>query len=313
MTDNDTFSCQFFTPDGTKMYYTIHVGTNVFTESIAFAAAALANGLTHEAPGLNAGENLDTITTVMRRAKSDGTPIIDFYTDWGFAKGDNKPWGTYKFLHVYLNEDQPEMTSEFLAASGFKSLEDIPLYDGQSSLVRTEGKRHQKETAVPTPFKIIKEQGEEKIGSDGKPYRPWKLVRYESIGSSNIIQDTPKNEPQGAKAPSAPLSSIDDKDTAWNTVKSKVEEFCYIVSTYFAQQRVKVKGDDIFGAINIVTQQSASRWSELTNITQADAWASILLQTSNMDKAKALAQIKGDPVLTRAIEFWASPSGTIDF
>ena len=311
MTENDTFSCQFFTPDGTKMYYTMIVRENVFIESKAFSAAALANGLTHEAPGLD-DANSQVITTVMRRAKGDGTPIIDFYPEWGFPVKGKETYGTYRALGVYLNKDQPEETAAFLAASGFRSLEDIPLYDGQSPYKRDELKRHPKETAVPTPFKLLREQGEEKIGSDGKSYRPWKLVRYETI-NGGTVDNTPKNEPQGSKEPFSPLSSIDDRDTSWNTVKTKVEDFCTAITTYFASQRVRLPANEILGAINIITQQSASRFSELVNISQADAWAACLLQMANGNKDAALAQVKGDAVLTRAINFWASPSGSIDF
>jgi hypothetical protein len=176
-----------YLPDGRQVSITATPGSDVqalVNLALSLSAAMAAVNITVNLPGLEPGENKEQIVTVMRRAKpSDGTPIIDFYPAWG--DGGDEPFGTYKYLHVYLNLDKPEMVTDFLAASGFKSLEDIPLYDAQSPLKRTKGRPHAKETAVPRPFFVVKKQGDEKIGSDGQPYRPWELVRYETVTPSN--------------------------------------------------------------------------------------------------------------------------------
>ena len=176
-----------FLPDGRQVSITATPGCDVpalVALALELSAAMTAANITVNLPGLEPGENKEMIVTVMRREKpADGTPIIDFYPAWSTGGGD-EPFGTYKYLHIYLNLDNPQLTADFLAASGFKSLNDIPLYDGQSPLKRTKGRVHPKETAVPTPFFVVKKQGDEKIGSDGQPYRPWEFVRYENGGTS---------------------------------------------------------------------------------------------------------------------------------
>ena len=177
-----------YLPNGAKVTFNIPLIdlNNAYAEALAFTSKLLADGWLLNAPGLEDGEQSEPIVIVMRRAKSDGTPIIDFYPAWG--AGNDEPYGTYKYLHQYLNDDNE--INEFLAIAGFKSLEDIPLYDGQSPLKRTPNKRHPKETPVNKPFKIVRKQGIEKIGSDGKPYRPWELVRYEPVVNITKLDTT---------------------------------------------------------------------------------------------------------------------------
>lgn len=204
-----------------------------------------------------AGGESETIVTVMRRAKpSDGTPIIDFYTQW--KPGGETAWGTYKYIHTYLNT--PAEVNEFLAVSGFMSLEDIPLYDAQAPLKRTEGRKHPKETPAPTPFKVVRKQGKEATGSDGKAYRPWELVRYEAMTSAEAINSVLDNAP--------PLSGV---DATWTKVdvdqllKQALEEYGY------SPAQVKI-------ALGI-----SNKWSEWRG-TGEDAWARIVL-----DAAKQVA------------------------
>lgn len=191
-----TFWTTGWLPNGAKISFTVPIATDAYTEALAFTNALLAKGFLLNAPGLEPGEESAIIETVMRRQKDDGTPIIDFYPQWG--AGGDEPFGTYKWLHKYLN-DADEIEA-FCKVAGFRSLEDIPLYDGQAPLVRKAGKPHPKETRVRASFKVVKRQGEEKTGSDGKVYRPWLFVRYES---DNVI---PLNPPTDAPAKVAGMS-----------------------------------------------------------------------------------------------------------
>lgn len=179
-----------------------------YAQAKAITDKLIADGFTTEAPGLEVGEEREVIVTVMRRAKpKDDTVIIDFYTEWG--AGTDEPFGTYKYQHLYMDKDKPEMIAEFLKFSGFKRIEDIPLYDGQNPLKRTFGKKNPKETAVPTPFKIVKKQGAEKTGSDGKVFRPWEFVRYESI----VTPSQPVTVPASKATEATEAGSGDDLET----------------------------------------------------------------------------------------------------
>lgn len=173
------------------------------------------------APPANEGIERELIVTVMRREKSDGTPILDFYPAWG--AGTDVPYGTYKFVHKYLNNDGD--VDQFLSASGFRSLQDIPLYDGQAPLKRNVGKAHPKETRVPTPFYALRKEGKEKIDTDGKPYRPWELVGYE-LAPQSAQQNAPESR-QNAPNPSAPPQSAPNTplDTEWTHNAQSVVKF----------------------------------------------------------------------------------------
>ena len=193
-----------YTASGVKAEIYRLLTTEEVNEARLVIEAYLADGWLANAPGLQPGESRETIVTVMRRAKpEDDTPIIDFYPEWGAPAGD-EPYGTYKFVHKYLNN--AEEIADFLAASGFKALEQIPLYDGQASLKRTHGKSHAKEMRVPTPFILVRVQGKEKTGSDGKLYKPWYLERYTALAGSPVANDQqPAKTPE--KPPVAPKTS----------------------------------------------------------------------------------------------------------
>ncbi len=188
-----------YLPNGMKVFFTVPIALDqieyAYEIALKMSNTLFEKGLTLTEPGLEAGESKELIKVVMRREKpSDGTPIIDMYPEWG--TGGDEPYGTYKYVHTYLNT--PEQITEFLQAAGLKSLEQIPLYDGQAPLKRSQGRKHAKEFPVPTPFFAVRKQGDEKTGSDGQPYRPWMLIRLEST--------TPQNTPNQAQldAPAQP-------------------------------------------------------------------------------------------------------------
>lgn len=203
--ETPTFSFKGYLPNGFPVNVVVPItddSMGACAYAVAFTNQLLADGFTLDAPGLEAGEEREVIVTVMRRAKpADDTPIIDFYTEWG--AGTDEPFGTYKYQHIYMDKDKPELLADFLKFSGFKRIEDIPLYDAQTPLKRTFGKKHAKETAVPTPFKIVKKQGAEKLASDGKTYKPWEFVRFEAI-TPTAPATPPASQPATAQASEPP-------------------------------------------------------------------------------------------------------------
>jgi len=207
--DTPTFSFKGYLPNGFPVNVVVPItddSMGACAYAVAFTNQLLADGFRLDAPGLETGEEREVIVTVMRRAKpADDTPIIDFYTEWG--AGTDEPFGTYKYQHIYMDKDKPEVLADFLKFSGFKRIEDIPLYDAQTPLKRTFGKKHAKETAVPTPFKIVKKQGAEKFASDGKPYKPWEFVRFEAITPAPATP--PPSQPATAQASEAKQPDYD--------------------------------------------------------------------------------------------------------
>lgn len=203
-----------YLPNGVRVFFTVNVDlANAYGEALDFTNRLLSQGFSTNAPGLENGEERELIVTVMRREKGDGTPIIDFYPAWG--AGGDEPFGTYKYVHKYLNNEAE--IADFLTVSGLKSLEDIPLYDGQAPLKRTASKVHPKEKVVPKPFYTVRKQGAEKTGSDGKPYRPWELLRYESELVNTVDKST--GEIQNGNPPAADEGKLTVEQ--WNSLKNE--------------------------------------------------------------------------------------------
>lgn len=206
MTENASFTVRGFLANGVSVIFTeiIEKGSDPYTVALHFTNKLLEQGFSETRPGLGEGEESETIVTVMRRAKADGTAIIDFYPEWG--NGSDKPYGTYKYAHEYMDY---EKEVQFLKASGFHRLDDIPLYESQSPLQRTPGRPNPKETKVPTPFQVVRKQGAEKLGSDGKPFRPWEIVGYKLADGTFIPVRADEGKPVAAPPlpPPAPVAS----------------------------------------------------------------------------------------------------------
>lgn len=143
-----------YTADGFRVSLTLDVDADAATVAALMAKLDLvrAAGITPNMPGLDAGQEKETIAVVMRRSKpADGTPIIDFYPEWS-ASGN---YGAFKYGSLYL--DNKEDIAQFEAQSGLR-LADLPVYDGQQALKRTHGRPHDKEVPVKRAFDLVREK-----------------------------------------------------------------------------------------------------------------------------------------------------------
>lgn len=272
----------------------IHLENDSFQNALAYSNDMLAAGML-TSPPVNEGLERQLIVTVMRREKSDGTPIIDFYPEWGAANVDT-PYGTYKFVHKYLNNDGD--VDQFLNASGFKSLQDIPLYDGQAPLKRNIGKSHNKESRVPTPFVVLRKEGKEKIDSEGKPYKPWELVGYEVEPQhkpfdpymhideyGEVVLDnqatTPKTAPQSRQ--NAPNSSATaqtaQSDGAWNENAQTIVKFLDAAFKTF-----KLNHGQVIEALRYFSVNPVANVEDYEG-TKEQAWAACLAFVCGYDVA----------------------------
>lgn len=115
-----------------------------------FAAvdAAFAAGWLADAPGLEAGEEVEEISHCVKsiHVNKDGTesPMIDLYA----AKDALK----YSVLRVYL--DTVEQMRAFEAASGIR-FHDMPKYEGVGKLERGNRQTAKFFSAAPRPFKVV--------------------------------------------------------------------------------------------------------------------------------------------------------------
>lgn len=197
-----------FTADGFQVSLTLPAQS--VADAMAHLDAVRAAGLLTMMPDSIASEESEIITTVMRRThvnekSGEVTPVIDMYPDW---RGD---FGTYRFAGLYLNT--ADDIAEFEAQSGLK-LADIPLYDGQTPLKRSQRQRHRCETPVKSPFLAFKSPvGEKEI--DGKMQTVYRFSRY---GTAPAAAQAPA---PSAPAPRAPEPA--PQDDGWRVVGT-VEE-----------------------------------------------------------------------------------------
>lgn len=114
---------------------------------------------------------IDEVAAVMRRqhiAPEDGriVDVVDFYPEWN-------SFGTYgkmKLCHEYLDEDWQRQRFEKYAGV---ALESLPIYEGQTALVRRFGQPHRCETAVQ-PFRLMVQPRTDDNGNNAKTL----ILRY---------------------------------------------------------------------------------------------------------------------------------------
>lgn len=128
-------------------------------------------------------EETETITTVVRRefvdAKGSAIPVIDCYPDW---RGQ---YGQFSFTRIYL--DTAADVAQFEAHAGVK-LDALPVYDGQSPIMRKEARPHRCEVKVKAFVVCKKYSGDKEV--DGKMQRVFKFSHY--VSADGYAAATPK-------------------------------------------------------------------------------------------------------------------------
>lgn len=179
----DNLLIQAYTPAGFKVSINV-VGWRTAHEIDTILKEA---GYVNQLPGVEAGENVETITTVVRREHVNGktgeiTPVIDCYPDW---RGD---YGQFRFVGIYLNS--ADEIREFEAQSGLK-LENMPLYESQAPIQRNQARANRHEITCK-PFRVKKAEDREKeVG--GKMQMTYKFSGYLSPVNMPAVQ--PESKP----------------------------------------------------------------------------------------------------------------------
>ncbi len=161
---------------------------------------------------------IEDVAAVIRRqhvAPEDGriVDVVDFYPEWN-------RFGTYGKMKVcdeYLDEDW--QITRFEKYAGVK-LADLPVYDGQTALVRRFGQPYRCETAVQ-PFRLMVQPRSDDNGNNAKTL----ILRYLSSPETrrgNAPQPTPPAEPIASpERPAAPKPAgvqIPEKDWLNETI-----------------------------------------------------------------------------------------------
>ena len=123
---------------------------------------------------------IEEVTAVMRRQHTnpdDGrlVDVVDFYPAWN-SQGT---YGKMKLCHEYLDEEWQKARFEKYAGL---SIDDLPIYDGQTALVRRFGQPHRCEVAVP-PFRLMLQPRKDENGNYDKTL----ILRY--LSSPKVRQE----------------------------------------------------------------------------------------------------------------------------
>jgi hypothetical protein len=183
---NPTMSFSGWLPNGMKVYFTMPSDfENAMEMAIAFTDKLIAKGFRQHEPGLEEGEQRETINMVARRKKTndDGsiTPVLDLYVNNDKMK--------HRFIAVYLNT--PEDVQAFESVSGIK-LASIPLNPAKAPVDRDE----KDFTMATKPFNIVyKNNPRYDDAADTK--MPKRLfVRFDGVQATS----TPENGTERANA-----------------------------------------------------------------------------------------------------------------
>ena len=199
----NTARIRVYHPQGFQVYIEIMFddASYAMREVDAIAAA----GWLPSPPDLPEGGEKEKIVTVMRRAKGDGTPIIDFYPEWNAAG----TFGFNKYGHLYL--DSPEDIAQFEAQSGLR-LADLPVFDSDRPLKRTSGKKHQCEVSVRTPFELVRIP-------DGQYDSGMPKYQYQYAIEKHVNADAPAPQPKQSRKQTATAWYEDDNNYKLLTAK----------------------------------------------------------------------------------------------
>lgn len=150
---------------------------SIIARAIALDAAMVAAGLSVHEPGLNEGEQRESIAYVVRRAKlnDDGseTPVIDLYPEKL----------SFKFLTIYLNTKDDEHAFE--RATGLK-LTDIPYCNFKAAIERgKDGKDDLNYVrALPAATGLIWKNNPRWEGENDKKHPKRLFVRWADIAAA---------------------------------------------------------------------------------------------------------------------------------
>jgi hypothetical protein len=179
-----------WTPDGFQLSLTLPIAT--VADALVHLDAVRAAGLLPSEPGIEPGQEKETVDTVVKRYASDGTPIIDFYPAWSHGG----KYGVHKYAHLYMNS--ADDIAEFERQSGVRFAE-LPIFAGQSPLKRAPEKAHPCEVKVARSFQIVRTpDGEHETGMPKYRYSYF----MPALASADPAPADP--EPEPVDAPVAP-------------------------------------------------------------------------------------------------------------
>ncbi len=208
---------KLFHPAGGGVQVTLPVPPAPFTQTQAQAmftnvGTLIAAGFMVNLPGLEEGEKREAVTHIVRRRKAEdgggSVPVMDIYAG-----------GNFRVLSVYLDNDKPELVSEFVDLLG--PLARFKVYPSNAPLERGKDAETDREYVVPVSDRGVQivykanpkydEAEADRLKAENKAYKVPKriFVRFEKDAAAAIATvpvpavvpaTTPANNPAPAPA-----------------------------------------------------------------------------------------------------------------
>lgn len=183
---------------------------------------------------------IEEVAAVIRRqhvAPEDGriVDVVDFYPEWN-------RFGTYgkmKVCHEYLDEEWQVKRFEKYAGV---TLDKLPVYDGQTALVRRFGQTHRCETAV-SPFRLMVQPRSDDNGNSAKTL----ILRYLLSPARRQRTTAGQSEEVVAQPDKGPIMDVREEGTA---VKRQPQAGVIIPEKDWLQETITAANQDDF-AISI--------------------------------------------------------------
>lgn len=199
MTDNanmftgkHTASVTAYRADGWKVFFSFVLDTdNPVASANEQIAALAANGYTPNAPGLEAGEHTEEITSVCRREfvgrDSKQKRVLDMWAENG------------QYLQYSHYMDSPADYEVFTLATGM-DFDKLPLHKGVAAAARRDPNTEDMIVDLPRPVKVVyKVEGLTDKGKERKEF-----VRWHGITPANVVGSITPD------MPSAKVTGFDD-------------------------------------------------------------------------------------------------------
>ena len=202
---------KLFHPAGGGVQVTLPVPPAPFTQTQAQAmftnvGTLIAAGFMVNLPGLEEGEKREAVTHIVRRRKAEdggsSVPVMDIYAG-----------GNFRVLSVYLDNDKPELVSEFVDLLG--PLARFKVYPSNAPLERGKDTETDREYVVPVLDRGVNivykanpkydEAEADRLKAENKAYKVPKriFVRFEGAAAATAPVPAPAAVPAATPASTA--------------------------------------------------------------------------------------------------------------
>lgn len=266
----------------------------IIQRAIALDAAMVAAGLSVREPGLNEGEQRETIHYVARRSKVNDddseTPMLDMYAE-------NHNWATLK---EYLNTAAEVQAFERVAGI---QLTDIPYNPNHKDAPNRNDRADQKYIfTLPRPVNVIYKQNPKWQGEGDKKNRKFLFVRWADAPTTPPAAQNGANPPilqeNGHSTDNGELRIVEKPATPKNGSYHDTPDAK--LNAALIGLRTKVR--HLYGIS--ITETQIAKWAEIKDFADIEAWRTKYGSLDNaLDAIKAAYEFDQLPSMVQQVDF----------